>query len=157
MPVQTVLAPGARVVTGQVTVPIFGSATATLFSVTLPVFVTVKVYETGVAAAKTVGATWVLSTTSDGTAGIGSTSVSVAVTGTGFGFATVTGCFPDAVAVLFTTPASTSAWVSTYVAEQPVEAFGASVVAEHVTDDTLVSVTPTVVSVTLPVFLTRKW
>ena len=38
--VQVVLAPGARVVTGQATLEIFGSATAMPVSVTLPVFVT---------------------------------------------------------------------------------------------------------------------
>ena len=40
MAVQVVCAPGASVATGQVTGPVLASATATVDSVTLPVFVT---------------------------------------------------------------------------------------------------------------------
>ena len=55
-----------------------------------------------------------------------------------------------------TTPAFTSAWVSVYVAVQVVDAPTARVVAGQETAATLVSVTDTGFSATLPVLVTRK-
>ena len=60
-------------------------------------------------------------------------TLSVAVTGA------PVGGVPATVAVLSTTSASTSAWVSVYVAVQVVEAPGASVVTGQVTVPTLAS------------------
>ena len=66
------------------------------------------------------------------------------------------GGVPDAVAVLFTVPASTSACVSVYVFVQVVVAAGASVETGQETVPTFGSLTPTLVNVTLPVFFTRN-
>jgi hypothetical protein len=66
------------------------------------------------------------------------------------------GGVPDALAVLFTTPASTSACVSRYVFVHVVDTPGASCVTGHVTVPTFGSLTPTLVNVTLPVFFTRN-
>ncbi len=67
------------------------------------------------------------------------------------------GGVPVAVAVLDTLPESTSAWVITYgAAVHVVEAPGASVLAGQLMPVTLGSVTPTAVSVTSPVLVTRN-
>ena len=66
------------------------------------------------------------------------------------------GVLPLAVAVLTTDPASTSACVSVYVFVQVVVAPGASELTGQLTVPTFGSVTPTLVSVTLPVFFTRN-
>ena len=66
------------------------------------------------------------------------------------------GGVPVAVAVLFTTPASTSACVNEYDFVHVVAAAGARVPTGHVTGPTFGSLTPTDVNVTLPVFLTTN-
>ena len=72
------------------------------------------------------------------------------------------GGVPVAVAVLVTTPAFTSAWVTVYVAVHVVVAPGASVVTGHEITGAVpvpvnvVSVTETAVRSTLPVFVTTK-
>ena len=76
--------------------------------------------------------------------------VSVAVTSVPLGSVPVT------VAELSTTPASTSAWVSVYVAVHVVDAPGASVVTGQETVPTFGSSTTTPVRVTLPVLVTMK-
>ena len=58
--------------------------------------------------------------------------------------------------MLATWPASTSACVSEYVAVQVVLAPGISVATGQETVNTFGSATPMLVSVTLPVFVTRK-
>ena len=91
----------------------------------------------------------VLSSSMDGYAGTGVLVESSSVT---FG---PEGGVPLAVAVLFTVPASTSAWVSTYAAAvQVVLAPGSRVLAAQVTVPTFGSVTPTVVRVTVPMLVT---
>ncbi|MFF3443376.1 hypothetical protein [Streptosporangium sp. NPDC002721] len=71
------------------------------------------------------------------------------------------GGVPEATAVFTIDPASTSAWVVTYVLVQVVEACGTSVVTGQVTTggapvpENDVSVTPTPVNVALPVLTTR--
>ena len=62
----------------------------------------------------------------------------------------------DAVAVLVTVPLFTSAWVIVYVPVQVVAAPGARVVAGQVTALSRLSLTATVVSVAVPVLVTRK-
>jgi hypothetical protein len=103
--VHTVVANGAREVLGQVTVPTFASNTDIGLSVTLPVFVTVKSYAIVDPAVSPLGAPALLSKVIVAVRVIGVATESVAET-TG-----PAGGVPDAVAVLFTDPASTSAWV----------------------------------------------
>ena len=80
------------------------------------------------------------------------------VMGVGFGLVGVAGGVPLAVALLCTLPASTSVCVTTYVAVQVMFAPTARVVDGHTTalSPASPSVTVTSVSVTLPVFVTRK-
>ena len=110
--VQVVDAPGARVVAGQVTAPAVGSLTATLVSVVVPVFLTrndqaIRVAEVGLAVAVDVGDRGRLGQRAGSTAW--ATGVSV---DDGFDVHVAPpGPCPVAVAVLVTTPASTSAWV----------------------------------------------
>ncbi len=68
------------------------------------------------------------------------------------------GSLPTAVAVLLTTPASTSAWVMVCgaVAVQVVAAPGASVVTGQVTAPAVGSLTTRLVIVVVPVFWTRN-
>ena len=68
------------------------------------------------------------------------------------------GGVPDAVAVLVTTPAFTSAWVIVRVAVHVVDAPGANVVDEQLIADKPAngSATFTEVNVTLPVFVTAN-
>ena len=73
------------------------------------------------------------------------------------------GGVPVAVAVLSTAPASTSACCTTYMAVQSMNSFGESVRSDgHVTAESdpapenVPSTTDAFVSVTLPVFVTRK-
>jgi hypothetical protein len=68
------------------------------------------------------------------------------------------GGVPSAMAVLFTTPASTSAWemVWTALAVQVSDTPGASVVLGQVTAPAAGSLIPTEVRVTVPVLVTRK-
>ena len=74
----------------------------------------------------------------------------------------VPGAVPDATAVFVMLPALTSAWVTTYVAVQIVDALGANVVAGQVIGDNVpvpendVSATLMVLIVTLPVFVTKN-
>jgi hypothetical protein len=143
-------APGASVVAGQDTAPTFGSETPTLVSVTLPVFATTKVYRIVDPAVMPLGVPAVLATEIAGERVIGAFAVLVPVT------ADPVGGVPVAVAVLFTTPASTSACVSAYDFVHVVDAPGASVVAGQVTEPIFGSETPTLVSVTLPVFVTTN-
>jgi hypothetical protein len=91
-----------------------------------------------------------LSTAIAGADEIGVVTESVPVTGE------PVGGVPDAVAVFTTCPASTSAWVSVYVFVHVVDAPGASVVVGQDTVPTFGSLTPTEVSVTLPVFVTTN-
>jgi hypothetical protein len=81
---------------------------------------------------------------------IGAVTESVAVT------AGPLGGFAEAVATLMTWPASTSAWVSVYVAVHVFATPGAREPAGQVTVPTFASATATFVSVTLPVFVTRN-
>ena len=69
-----------------------------------------------------------------------------------------TGGVPCAVAVFAIEPASTSLCLTVYVAVQVVEIVGANVDTGHDTADRPDngSVTPTVVSVTLPLLVTRN-
>ena len=69
--------------------------------------------------------------------------------------ATDCGLVACAVAVLVTEPASTLAWVTVYVPVQVSDAPGASVESGQLTVATLLSVTPMLDSVVVPVFLTR--
>jgi hypothetical protein len=66
------------------------------------------------------------------------------------------GGFAETLAVLATWPASTSSWVSVYVAVHDVELCGASVVTGQVAPPTTGSSIATLVSVTLPVFVTMN-
>jgi hypothetical protein len=148
--VHVVVAAGASCDTGQDTVPTFGSLTPTLVNVTLPVFFTRNEYAIVEPADMPDGAP----------ADFVSVIAGVRVTGVVVELVVVTaapvGGVPDAVAVLFTVPASTSAWVTVYVAVQVVEIPGSSEVTGHETVPTFESLTPTVVSVTLPVFFTTN-
>ena len=69
---------------------------------------------------------------------------------------TLDGDFPLAVAVLATEPVSTSACVSVYVFVHVVVAPGTRGLTGQLTDPTFGSETPTLESVTLPVFLTTN-
>ena len=108
--VQVVEAPGASVVAGQEIAPAFGSATATVVTVTLPVLVTLNVQlilsPASLTPSALVSATeaTVFCRASAGLAGIGVVTDEVAVT-------TIAPAVPVAVAVLGTEPASVSAWV----------------------------------------------
>src|ERR1700753_2306742 len=90
--------------------------------------------------------------------GIGSCTTGVSVEDgfevTGLAFGSV----PEAVAVLWTTPASTSACKIVYgeTAVHVVDACGANGVAGQVTAPALASETVRLVMVTVPVFLTRN-
>ena len=103
--------PGASVVTGQDTGPTFGSLTATLDKLTVPVLVTTKLYAMVSPGSSrplplaSTGSAPVLSTANIGTVGTGVLALSVA------GAVSVTpgGEVPVAVAVLSTVPASASA------------------------------------------------
>jgi hypothetical protein len=148
--VHVVDAAGANCVTGHVTVPTFGSVTPTLVTVTLPEFVTMNVYAIVDPATNPLGTPACLSNVIAGVRVIGVLTELVAV------IAEPVGGVPVAVAVLFTTPASTSACVSVYNFVHVVDAAGAREVNGHVTVPTFGSVTPTLVSVTLPVFFTRN-
>ena len=148
--VHVAVAVGASVVAEQVIVPTFASVTPTAVSVTLPEFVTMNVYAIVDPATDPVGTPACLSNVIAGDRVIGVTTELVAV------IAEPVGGVPDAVAVLFTVPASTSACVSAYVLVQVVVAAGARVVTGQETVPTFGSLTPTLVSVTLPVFFTRN-
>ncbi len=104
--VQVVDAPGASELTGQVIVPALGSVTPTVVRVTLPELVTMNVYAMVAPATKPDGVPACLSTVIAGVRVIGAVADAVVVT------AAPVGGVPVAVAVLLTTPASTSAWVS---------------------------------------------
>ena len=111
--VHVVEAPGARVVTGQVTVTAVAGAVAESVTeiadtVTLPVFVTRKEYDTVWPAAVTVAGEADFTTVSAGAA----VAVTVAVEGVDV-TAVPPGVTPDAVAESLIDPASTSACVAT--------------------------------------------
>jgi hypothetical protein len=86
-------------------------------------------------------------------------AVTVAVDGSEVTVGPVGGA-PEAVAVFTIDPASTSAWVATYVLVQVVEACGTSVVTGHVITggvpepENAVSTAPTPVNVVFPVLTT---
>ena len=105
--VHVIDAAGASVPTGQLTGPTFGSLTPTLVNVTLPVFFTTNEYPIVEPADIPDGAPADFVNVIAGDRVTGVTTELVAVT------AAPVGGFPDAVAVLFTVPASTSAWVRT--------------------------------------------
>ncbi len=144
------MAPGATGVAGQVTAPTLASLTATPVRVTLPVFVTTKRYGRVDPTTLPVGMPACLSKLRLGLAATSVSVESVAVTGD------PVGGVPDAVAVLATWPASMSACVSVYVAEQVVDSSGSSVVTGQTTVPTLPSATAASLSVTLPVFVTTN-
>ena len=148
--VQVVEAPGASCVAGHETVPTLASLTVTLVRVTFPVFVTRNVYGTDEPAVLPVGVPAVFFSVTLGVEAMSVVIPSVAVT------AGPLGGVAEVVAVLTTLPASTSDCVSGYVAVHVVAAPGASWVTGQVTVPTRASVTPTLVSVTLPVFVTRN-
>jgi hypothetical protein len=148
--VHVVDAPGARDATGQVTGPTFGSETPTVVSVTLPVLVTTNVYAIVEPAVVPDGVPACLSSAIAGDRVTGVLTELVPVT------AAPVGGVPVAVAVLFTTPASTSACVSVYDFVHVVDAPGASDATGQDTGPTFGSETPTLVSVTLPAFLTTN-
>ena len=150
MAVQVVVAPGASVVTGQLTAPALGSATVTEVRVTLPVFVTTKLYRIVEPAIVPVAAPACLSRLRLGVAGMGVSVASEPETGS------PTGGVPSAVAELTTCPASTSDWRSVYEAVHVVCSPGASVETGQETVPSSGSLTPTEVSVTLPVFVTTN-
>jgi hypothetical protein len=143
-------APGASAPPGQVTVPTFGSVTLTADNVTLPVFVTRNVYPIVDPTVFPDGVPACLSNVIVLVRVIGVDVLSVAVT------AAPVGGVPDAVAVLSTTPAFTSAWVNVYVAVHVRDAPGASAPPGQLTAPTFASVTLTGFSVTLPVFVIRN-
>jgi hypothetical protein len=148
--VHVVVAPGASVVTGQETVPTLTSVTPTPVRVTLPVFVTTNEYAIVDPAVFPDGTPACLSRVIVAVRVIGVEVVSVAVT------AAPVGGVPDTVALLLTTPASTSAWVTVYVAVHVVDAPGANVVTGQDSAPTLASATLTELKVTLPVLVTMK-
>ena len=119
-------------------------------SVTFPVFFTTKAYAIVEPAVLPVGVPACLSSVIAGERVIVLLVELVADT------AAPVGGVPDALAVLFTTPASTSACVSRYVFVHVVDTPGASCVTGHVTVPTFGSLTPTLVNVTLPVFFTTN-
>jgi hypothetical protein len=147
-----------QVTTGAVPVPENAdSATATPVRVWLPVFVTRNEYVTVCPAAVTVVGLAVFSSDRLAIA----LAVTVAVDG-GEVTAGPAGGVPDAVAVLVIEPASMSACVTTYVAVHVVDVAGARVVTGQLTAGGVpvpvnaVSATFRLVSVTLPVFVTKK-
>ena len=150
MAVHVVWAAGASVVTGQLTVPTFASATPTACTVTLPVFVRTNVYGRVEPTVFPVGMPACLSRLMLGLATTVVSVESIAET------AAPTGGVAETVAVLTTWPESRSAWVSVYVFVHVVCAPGASVVMGQDTAPTLGSSTPTEVSETLPVFVRTK-
>ena len=145
---------GANVVVGQDTAdkPASGSLTPTPDNDTLPVLVTKNEYETDSPAAVTLFGVADLSTVIDGK------DVAVTVTESWAVTAAPVGGVPLAVAVFEIVPASMSAWVTVYVAEQVVVAAGAKVMTGQVTAvrPGSGSLTAIPVRVTLPVFVTRK-
>ncbi|GAB2588485.1 hypothetical protein GCM10009593_29360 [Microlunatus antarcticus] len=156
---QVVLAPGASVPATQVVAPTFASAMATPVTVTAPVLVTpnekvsVSPASTRPLVLASTGVPAVLVRARVATVEVGVVvleAFEVTVAPPGFRAA--------AVAVLFTAPAFTSAWVITYgaVVVQLVLAPGASVVAGHVVTPTLASVMASPVRVTAPVLVTRN-
>ena len=153
VPVHVVLAPGASVVTGHVAAASScASLTVTPVTVTLPVLVTTKLYAIVLPAVLPLGVPAVLSTLSDAVAVIG-----VFVVSGGEVTAGPVGGVPVTVALLFTSPASTSACVIVCVPVHVVLAPGASVVTGHVAAaSSCASLTVTPVTVTLPVLVTTK-
>ena len=148
--VQVVMPFGSSVVTGQVTVPTSGSSTLMWVSVTLPVFVTTRLYTMVEPATTPEGAPACFCRV---TAGVGVIAVSMAfVAETG----SPCGGFAETVAELATCPALTSASVSAYVAVQVVLVRGARSVTGQMTVPTRPSLTAMPWSVTLPVFETRN-
>jgi hypothetical protein len=110
--VHVVLAPGANDVTGHDTTPAEGSATTTEDTVTVPELVTLN--DQAIVSPRSVPLASRSLTTADFTndsPGDWDTGVSVLLGGEVTG--PPAGSFPDPVAVLETTPASTSAWVIT--------------------------------------------
>ncbi|GAB2588523.1 hypothetical protein GCM10009593_29430 [Microlunatus antarcticus] len=152
-------APGASVVEVQVTGPTFASVTTTPVRVSAPAFVTVKAYETRSPVSvrpfplASTGAPAVLVRVSVVTVLVG-----VAVAAAFDVTAVPAGLRPVAVAVLFTAPASTSAWVIVYavVVVQVVLAPAARVDAMQVVGPTFASAMASVETVTVPVFVTPK-
>jgi hypothetical protein len=153
--VHVVLAPGANDVTGHDTTPAEGSATTTEVTVTVPVFLTLN--DQAMVSPRSVAPFALTSvTTADFTndsPGVWVTGVSVLLGGEVT--APPDGDLPPAVAVLETTPASTSAWVITCgPAVHVVLAPGANDVTGHDTTPAEGSATTTEVTVTVPVFVT---
>jgi hypothetical protein len=153
--VHVVDAPGANDVTGQVTTPAEGSVTATEVTVTVPEFVTLN--DHAMVSPRSVAPFALTSvTTADlvrPSPGDWDTGVSVLLGGEVT--APPDGDLPPAVAVLETTPASTSAWVITCgPAVHVVDAPGANDVTGHDTTPAEGSATTTEDTVTVPVFVT---
>ena len=160
MAVQVVVAPGAKFVSGQTIAerPLNGSVTAAAVSVVLPVLVTLKPYvrvspfEIVVLESASVVSAADLTNERVEVCGIGVVIVDGAVT-TG-----PVGGVPVADAEFTILAASTSAWVTRYVAVQVVLLDGANAVTGQVTGlrPIIGSATPTLVRVTLPVLVTLK-
>jgi hypothetical protein len=148
--VQVVLAPGISVATGQETVKTFGSATAMLVSVTLPVFETWNVYPIVEPAMAPDGDPACLSIVMAGLDVTGASIESLAVNAGPLGGVAVT------VAELATWPASMSVCSSVYEAVQVVLAPGANEVTGQLTVPTLASAIAIAVRVTLPVLATAN-
>ena len=142
--VQVVCPPGASVFSGQLTVPTSASSTTTFVSVTLPVFVTTKLYGISAPTVAPLGAPACLSRVMLGVDGMSVSFEPVAVT------AGPDGGRAEAVAMFGTWPASTSAWLSVYVAVQITTAPGASVVDGQYTEPTFGSLTLSRCSVAAP-------
>src|SRR6185437_8521536 len=151
--VQVTTAPGATDPAGQVTLPPNGSVTATDPSVVVPVFLTFNVQVTlsprSIAKSPFTSVTaavlviWIADVR----------SIVVVAEAAGETTAVLCGSRPDAVAVLVTDPASTSAWVITCaLVVQVVDACGARVVVGHETAAAAGSLTATPVSVVVPPF-----
>jgi hypothetical protein len=153
--VHVVLAPGANDVTGHDTTPAEGSATTTEDTVTVPVFLTTNDHAT--VSPRSVAPFALTSvTTADFTNDSpGDWDTGVSVEDGGEVTAPPPGVLPPAVAVLETTPASTSAWVITCgPAVHVVLAPGANDVTGHDTTPAEGSATATEDTVTVPVFVT---
>lgn len=135
-PVQVVDCPGASVVARHDTPDVLGSVTLIDDSVTLPVLRTVKEY--GIVSPMVEYPVFAVFFE------IVIAGVCVALTVTVFDIAGAIGVPPGGVpvteAVLTTDPESRLAWVTVWVAEQVVEAVGASVVAAHTIPDAFASV-----------------
>jgi hypothetical protein len=148
--VQVVETPGAKVVTGQLTAVVRGSETAMLVMVTLPVLVTTNEYGTMVPTALTDTVAVDFTTDNAGPCIAGTVTV-LEFTGA---IGAPIGGVPTTEAVLITEPASRSAWVTVWLAEQRVEAPGASDATGQLMPVAVASEMLSALIVTFPVLVT---